>query len=182
MDRVRVRDVCKEEVLAFRLVRNRQDAPLGAIFLLGNRARQWRVYHLQFPTTNRIALTPALNTFSQHSSLTSDRFASGCDARWALSFFFFFFSRRGRNIFAPLPLQWDSHLVSGWSQQTRTDLLSEEGRWQSQLCTSRCWWWWSPWPTQHPVNGKQPLSHRQAWLVREKTLQRVLVPHFVEKL
>lgn len=36
MDRVRVRDVCKEEVLAFRLVRNRQDAPLGAIFLLGN--------------------------------------------------------------------------------------------------------------------------------------------------
>lgn len=133
MDRVRVRDVCKEEVLAFRLVRNRQDAPLGAIFLLGNRARQWRVYHLQFPTTNRIALTPTLNTFSQHSSLTSDRFASGCDVRWALSFFFFFLEERKEHIWPPPASvrfsfgEWmkstDAHWPAKWGGQVTITAL-----------------------------------------------------------
>lgn len=53
----KVNDVCNEELLAFWPVRNRQDAPLGAIFLLGIRGRQWRLYHFQFPTTDHITLT-----------------------------------------------------------------------------------------------------------------------------
>lgn len=75
--------------------------------------------------------------------------------------FFLFFKRRERSIFASRLREILIWWVDG-AWETRTDLLSEGGRWQSQLGTSRCWFWCSPWPTQHPVNREH--SH----LINEK--------------
>lgn len=185
MDHVRVCDVCKEEVLAFRPVLNRQDAPLGAIFLRGNRGpAMTRLHAMTLTISHHRPYRFNPRTYRRFSTFRTWPRTGLPDARRkGLSFLGGGIDRREHICPPPLSLQWDSHLASGWSRQTRTDLLSEEGRWQSQLCTSSCWWWWSPWPTQHPVNRKQPLiSSASVAGTRENTAESTSPPFCSEIL
>lgn len=132
----------------------RQDAPSGVLSLLRHRGQPWRAYHLQIPTTDLITLPPlACRRFSAHGPdlrqdfLQPRRTLMQAEKVWA------FFRRRERSIFASRLSEVLIWWVDG-AWEKRTDLLSEGGRWQSQLGTSRCWFWCSPWPTQHPVNRK----------------------------